>query len=320
MNVLITGVAGFLGSHLADACLDRGWQVTGLDNLFRGRPEHMPEHPAFRFETLDLCTDVEAIAALIKETRPDLILHYGAINGTEYFYERPWSVLDTNVSSTVQLLKAIEASGHAPDRLAYASSSEVYGESPDRIPTDERCLTKLDIHSIRDSYAAAKAIGDFYVRMFCEQHDIDWTLLRIFNGYGPRMDASKFGQVVPEFIHRALSNEPFTIIGDGSQTRSFCHVDDHVRMVLALAMDPRGVGVYNIGNDEEVTMMELARTIHEVLDLPFEVVHLPPRPNDPVRRVPDCSSTWAITGPCEIDLRAGIAKTATWYRDRLSEP
>ena len=129
MNVLITGVAGFLGSHLADACLDRGWQVTGLDNLFRGRPEHMPEHPAFRFETLDLCTDVEAIAALIKETRPDLILHYGAINGTEYFYERPWSVLDTNVSSTVQLLKAIEASGHAPDRLAYASSSEVYGES-----------------------------------------------------------------------------------------------------------------------------------------------------------------------------------------------
>lgn len=297
--------------------LARGWQVVGVDNLFRGRREHMPEHDRFQFETLDLRTDTERLSELIRETSPDIILHYGAINGTEYFYDQPWSVLDTNVSSTLELLRAIEASGHEPARLAYASSSEVYGEHPDRIPTDEESLTRLDIHSNRDSYAAAKAIGDFHIRMFCEEHGIDWTILRIFNAYGPRMDSSKFGQVIPEFIARALSSEPFTIIGDGEHTRSFCHVDDHVRMVLELVTHEEGIGVFNIGNDHETSMLNLARIIHDVLDIPFEVEHLPPRPNDPLRRVPDCSKTWSITGPCRIDLRDGIAITVKWYSERL---
>lgn len=318
MRCMVTGAAGFLGSHLCDAALEREWHVIGVDNLFRGRSENIPEHANFEFEALDLTTDIEGLVRLIESSQPDIILHYGAINGTEYFYDRPWKVLDTNVGATIGLLRAIEQSRHKPQRVAYASSSEVYGEIPDRIPTDELALMRLDIHSIRDSYAAAKAIGDFYVRMFCEDNKIDWTILRIFNAYGPRMDSSKFGQVVPEFIARALSDESFTIIGDGMQTRSFCHVDDHVRMVLDLVVHEQGAGVFNIGNDEETTMLKLASTIHEVLDLPFEVEHLPPRQHDPLRRVPDCSKTWALTGSCQVDLRTGLTMTAEWYRDRLA--
>ena len=165
MRVYITGVAGFLGSHLCDGALAKGWTVHGIDNLFRGRSQHMPKSEKFTFEQLDLCGDIAALSASIQTFKPDIILHYGAINGTEYFYDRPFEVLDTNVMATINLLKAIEACEHKPKRIAYASSSEVYGEYPDNIPSAETDITRLDIHSIRDSYAAAKSIGDFYVRM-----------------------------------------------------------------------------------------------------------------------------------------------------------
>ena len=316
MRVYITGVAGFLGSHLCDGALEKGWIVHGIDNLFRGRATHMPESENFTFEQLDLCGDISALSTSIQNFKPDVILHYGAINGTEYFYDRPFEVLDTNVMATINLLKAIEACQHKPKRIAYASSSEVYGEYPDNIPSAETDITRLDIHSIRDSYAAAKSIGDFYVRMFAEQYDIEWTLLRIFNAYGGRMDASKFGQVVPEFVKRALFEDEFTIIGDGLHTRAFCHVDDHVRMVLTLVESEKGIGVFNIGNDEEITMLHLAEEVHKVVGREFSPIHLPKRSNDPLRRQPDMTKTWAITGPCQISLREGLTYTAEYYREQ----
>ena len=316
MKVYITGVAGFLGSHLCDGAIEKNWRVHGIDNLFRGRMKHLQERENFSFEKLDLCGDLNALASSIDSFAPDVILHYGAINGTEYFYERPFEVLDTNVMATINLLKAIEKCNHKPKRIVYASSSEVYGEYPDNIPSSELDITRLDIHSIRDSYAAAKSIGDFYVRMFCEQYDIEWTLLRIFNAYGGRMDASKFGQVVPEFVKRALFEEKFTIIGDGSQTRSFCHVDDHVRMVLNLIQHNNGIGVFNIGNNEEISMLKLAQIIHEVAGKPFDPIFLPERSNDPLRRQPDMTKTWEITGPCQVSLKEGLERTINYYKNQ----
>ncbi len=314
MKVYITGVAGFLGSHLCDGAIANKWKVHGIDNFFRGKENHMHESQNFSFEKLDLCGDVDKLTNSIDSFEPDIILHYGAINGTEYFYERPFEVLDTNVMATINLLKAIEKCNHKPKRIAFASSSEVYGEYPDNLPSAEVDIARLDIHSIRDSYAAAKLIGDFYVRMFCEQYGIEWTIFRIFNAYGGRMDSSKFGQVVPEFVKRALFDDQFTIIGDGTQTRSFCHVDDHVRMVLTLIQHKDGIGVFNIGNDEETPMLELAKIIHEVVERSFEPIFLPKRSNDPQRRQPDMTKTWEITGPCQISLREGIKRTVDYYK------
>ena len=308
MRCFITGVAGFLGSHLADGALARGWTVLGVDNFFRGKREHLPAHDQFTFMELDLCDENTHLSSHLSSFAPDLILHYGAINGTEYFYEQPWGVFETNVRATSNLLKALSISGHTPQRVAYASSSEVYGEIPDIIPTAEDGITRLDIHSTRDSYASSKAIGDFYVKLFCEDHSIPWTILRIFNAYGTRMDASKYGQVIPEFIRKALDDTPFAIIGDGSQTRSFCHVDDHVRMVLDAVTHPDGIGVVNIGNDEEITIEQLAHVVLEAVNRPFEVENLPLRANDPPRRAPDCSRIKSISGPCRVSLEEGIAR------------
>ena len=308
MRCCITGVAGVLGSHLADEALARGLTVLGVDNFFRGRKQHLPEHDEFTFVELDLCDEITHLSSLLSSFAPDIILHYGAINGTEYFYEQPWGVFETNVRATSNLLKALLTSGHTPQRVAYASSSEVYGEIPDIIPTTEDGITRLDIHSTRDSYASSKAIGDFYVKLFCEEHSIPWTILRIFNAYGTRMDASKYGQVIPEFIRKALDDTPFSIIGDGSQTRSFCHVDDHVRMVLDAVVHPDGIGVLNIGNDEEITIEQLAHVVLEAVKRPFEVENLPLRANDPPRRAPDCSRIKSISGPCRVSLQEGIAR------------
>ncbi len=313
MRVLITGVAGFLGSHLSDECQKRGWEVTGVDNFFRGKPENVENSPNLSLIEMDICGDLGKLERLISEERPEVVFHYGAINGTEYFYESPWEVIENNTFSTINLLKAINKSTHTPKRIVYASSSEVYGEFPEEIPTNENAITRLDINSIRDSYASSKSIGDFLVRNFCESKEIGWSILRIFNCYGPRMDSSKFGQVVPEFISRAINGEEFTIIGDGTQTRSFCYVDDHVRMVADLVDFGADDGVYNIGNNEEVSMLNLAKKIHEKLEIGFEPVFLPPRSNDPPRRVPDCTKIGEISGNEMIGLDVGIEKTVAWY-------
>lgn len=319
MRAIVTGSAGFLGSHLVEILLDKEWEVVGIDNLFRGRVENMRDGEKFRFYELDICHEGEKLSEIIAGFRPTAIFHYGAINGTEYFYDSPWKVLENNAKLTISLIDAIVNSGYFPEKFLYASSSEVYGEFPDEIPTDENAISRLDIHSIRDSYASSKSIGDFLVKLFCESKGIQWTILRIFNAYGPKMDSSKFGQVVPEFIRRALSKEEFTIIGDGSQTRSFCYVGDHVRMVSDIAEIKDSQGVFNIGNQDEISMIELAETIHQLVGRKFEPNHLPPRENDPPRRVPNCEKVYSICGPCQYSLEEGLKETIEWFEKKNSE-
>ena len=316
MKALISGIAGFLGSHLADECTKRGWEIVGVDNFFRGKRENLDMNPGVKIIEIDISNELGEFSRIIRQEKPDVIFHYGAINGTEYFYESPWEVIENNTSATLNLLKAIGESGFCPKKVLYASSSEVYGEFPDEIPTSEDAISRLDIHSVRDSYASSKSIGDFLVRNFCESKGIGWTILRIFNCYGPRMDSSRFGQVVPEFIARALGDGEFTIIGDGMQTRSFCYVRDHVEMVADLAERNEINGVFNIGNDEEVTMLQLARLIHNEIGKSFEPVFLPPRVNDPPRRVPDCSRIREVTGREMMSLEEGISETVGWYLSR----
>ncbi len=318
-TALVTGAAGFIGSHLSEALVRRGWSVIGVDNLFRGRMEnlhHLCESAAFEFHRLDLTSSENLLhlRRIVAQAGVDTVFHYAAINGTQYFYDRPREVIRRNGDMTAGLLDAITAS---PDlrKIVFASSSEVYG-SPRSFPTDEEQAVILRPLIDRDSYAASKVLSEFEVRMFAEATEIEWLVLRIFNTYGERMVDSKYGQVIPEFIRKITEDDVFGIIGDGQHRRSFCYVGDHVRMV-AEAADQATSTVLNVGNPEEVTMYDLAKRLHRIMGREFAPHFLPERVGDHRRRVPDISRLRDITGLVpEVGLDAGLERCVRYHLTR----
>jgi nucleoside-diphosphate-sugar epimerase len=169
--------------------------------------------------------------------------------------------------------------------VVYASSSEAYGE-PLEVPTNEEHPILLNAFADRDSYASSKVIGDFYTRLYAKQYNIKYTVLRIFNMYGERMVNTKYGQVIPEFVTRCLQEPEFTIIGDGSHTRSFCYIKDATRLLRSL-IDNEVTGFINLGNDAEISILELASEVHKKIGREFKPVFLEERPHDHKRRRPD---------------------------------
>jgi len=192
-KAMVTGAAGFLGSFLSEELLNNRYEVVGIDNFFRGKKEYLPEHENFIFYELDLVNEQGRFIDIVKKHKPELMFHYAAINGTEYFYDIPYQVINDNVRMTQNILKACKNS--SVKKIIYASSSETYGE-PLEIPTPETHPILLNVHTDRDSYASSKAICDFYVKLFAKEHKLEYIILRIFNTYGPHMDTSKYGQVV----------------------------------------------------------------------------------------------------------------------------
>ena len=283
-NVLVTGAAGFLGSHLSDELLDRGYSVIGIDNFFRGKKENLPTHSNFKFYEMDLREGLSV--DILKNHEIDTIFHYSAINGTEHFYDKPYQVFNDNIDITKKVMESVVMYGKI-EKLIYTSTSEIYGDNPP-LPTKESEPILLNIFSDRDSYASSKAIGEFYVKYWCRRSHTKHIILRPFNTYGTRMDNTKYGQVVPEFF-RKVNEEEFTLIGDGSQTRSFCHVDDHKKLAVMLSEWTIQSGIYNIGNDEQITILELAEKVHNTVDKEFKPKFLPPRDYDTQRRQPDIS-------------------------------
>jgi len=254
MKVVVTGAAGFLGSFLSEELLSKGYEVIGIDNFFRGKKEYLPKHINFKFHEIDLVKQPKDFCKIIEEEEPQLLFHYAAINGTKYFYDIPYQVINNNIVMTQNVLNACKNS--KVKKIIYASSSETYGE-PLEIPTPETHPILLNINTNRDSYASSKAICDFYVKLFAKENNIDFLILRIFNTYGPHMDTSEYGQVIPEFINKMFNDEKFTIIGNGEHTRSFCYVSDHTRLVRKLA-ETVSNQVVNIGNDKETRIIDLA--------------------------------------------------------------
>jgi len=249
MKILVTGAAGFLGSHLCDKLLSEGHEVWGIDNFFRGKLENLPTHKNFTFQEIDLAKDGYDISDL------DIVFHYAAINGTRYFYDIPNKVVDDNIRITQNVLNSITKS---VKKIIYASSSEIYGPTP-VVPTDELQPIELHIEADRDSYASSKAIGEFMIKTFGKQNNISYLILRPFNTYGDRMATNGYGQVIPELIER-INDDNFFIYGDGLQTRSFCFVDDHVGIANIL-MNNVDNQILNIGYDEEITIKNLAEKI-----------------------------------------------------------
>jgi nucleoside-diphosphate-sugar epimerase len=310
-KVLVTGVAGFLGSFLAERLIEEGYYVVGIDNFFRGKMQNIQHLLSIKkFEFYE--HDVRRPLPTWLFDGVEVVFHYAAINGTRHFYERPEEVLTVNVEGTLNVLRASIENGVR--KFVFASSSEVYG-NPQKIPiTEDHPLVISSINNPRHSYAVSKITGEFYVKWFAERSGLKYLILRIFNTYGPRMDSSEYGQVIPEFIRKVLLEPEFTIIGPGTQTRSFCYIDDNIEMTLR-AFRTVDNEVLNIGNNEEISILDLARILHEIVGRDFKYRLLPPREGDPARRVPTIKKVVSLTGyHPKISLKEGLMKTIEWYK------
>ncbi len=283
-RIIVTGAAGFLGSHLCDKLLERGNHVIGIDNFFRGTKSNLPtDHDNFKFFECD-CLDLETLKKIFLTIKPEIVIHYAAINGTRYFYDIPFKVCDENIRMTQNVLACC---GSYVEKIIYASSSEVYGPTPN-VPTKESEPIELFTQFARDSYASSKAMGEFLVKLWCEANKVKHLIIRPFNTYGPRMATNGYGQVIPEFIERVISGENFYMYGDGKQTRSFCYVTDHAYAVTEL-MENADNEIVNVGFDEEITIEDLALIIHNIMGREFRAEYKAAWKNDTKWRKPSLS-------------------------------
>ena len=315
-TILITGGAGFIGSHLAEKFHAEGFKVIILDNLFRGKLENIAHllEKGVLFKKLDLIKpeDQEEIYQLIALTKPDYIAHYAAINGTQYFYDFPQLVAETNSIGTYNLLLAIkkvkEKDANYKPLTIFASTSETYGE-PFDIPSKETSVTYVRLEETRDSYAAAKLMSEFFVKLFSVGMQTDWMIFRIFNVYGPRMVGTKYGQVIPEFITRLRQGEyPLQIFGNGEHTRSFIYVNDHVDLAFKAINTAQRNEVYNLGNPEEISIKNLAEIIMQQMQLEPKFLFGEERSGDHKRRQPSIEKLLINIGPHPLlNIKEGVS-------------
>jgi nucleoside-diphosphate-sugar epimerase len=317
MRAVVTGGAGFIGSHLCEALVEKGYKVSIIDNLFRGKYENIEylinDRNHFYKIDLSLVEETANVTGIFIREKPELIFHYAAINGTRYFYDIPGKVMEVNSQACYCFMKAVKAAKQANPswhpKIIYSSSSEVYGE-PFTLPTKENDVTYVNVNHARDSYAASKLMGEFYIKLMAEELKIEWIVLRLFNVYGPRMIGTKYGQVIPEFIKRLHDGEyPLKICGDGSHKRSFIYVSDHVKYTLALAVSDTANDIFNIGNTHEISINDLGSLIMQKMNIEPKFTYLPEREGDHKRRCPDITKLKSVSQMNGfITLEEGIDK------------
>ena len=321
-HVLITGGAGFIGSHLAEALLARGDRVTIIDDLSTGRFEniaHLTDRPRFRY-AIDTITNALVMDRLASEC--DVIFHLAAAVGVELIVRDPVHTIETNILGTHAVL---QAAARYRKKVLIASTSEVYGKGV-QVPfgeDDDRVLGPTS--KARWSYSDSKAVDEFLGLAYHKQRDLPVVIFRLFNTVGPRQ-TGRYGMVVPRFVQQALAGEPITVYGDGSQSRCFCNVQDVVQALVLLMETPEAVGqVFNVGSTEEVTILELAQRVQEVVGetteyngpedaagvifIPYEEAYEPGF-EDMQRRVPKIEKIHRYTGwvsetPLDATLRQG---------------
>ncbi len=315
-KVLVTGGAGFIGSHLCEALLKKGHEVVCFDNFFRGKKEniaHLINTKGFEL----VKGDIRNYAEVEKEVEKcDIVHHLAAINGTKYFYEEPILITDVNVAGTLNVLKA--AMECNVRKITFASSPEVYG-LPDKIPTPEEALCIFDnpTKTLRHSYSASKYLGDIMCLAFHEKYGLPVTVLRYFNIYGPRLIGTEYGQVVSIFMKNALEGKPIEIFGDGKQTRSFTYISDAVEATILSQNKEKAEGqALNIGMQKETSINELANKVLKTCKSKIKPVHKPALAGDARRRCPDSRKTRKILGwGAKISLDAGLKKTFEWFKE-----
>ena len=309
MRIVVTGGAGFLGSHLCDRLLSLGHEVICLDNLLTGRTrniDHLESHPEFSFLREDVVR-----APLLPV---NLVLHL-ASPASPLHYQR--FAIETMLANSAGTHRLAALAADVGARFVFASTSEVYGD-PLAHPQAESYWGNVNPVGPRACYDEAKRFGEALTAEYRRKHGINATIVRIFNTYGPRMNIDD-GRVVPEFAAAALRGQPLPVFGDGRQTRSFCYVSDLIDALLLVALDASADGeVFNLGNPHEVTMLELAETIAAAAGGSGEVAHLPAAEDDPARRRPDISRVRARYGWApKVALADGIASTVASFRDEI---
>lgn len=315
-SALITGASGFIGSHLTDAYLAAGWRVIGVDNLVTGNRENLAgalTSPNFELIERDVTQPPRALIDEIASRfgRIDLVLHFASPASPVDYAQLPLQTLAVNSKGTEFCAQAaLEWNA----RLLYASTSEAYGD-PLEHPQRETYWGHVNPVGPRSCYDESKRFGEALVMAYVRAHDLDARIIRIFNTYGPRMRPDD-GRVVPNFVLQALRGEPLTIYGDGSQTRSFCYVDDLVRGIMACAAADSTRGrVVNLGNPEEYPISEFARIVSEIAGVPLRTASRPMPPDDPARRCPDNSLARELLGwQPEVPLREGLRRTIDQMR------
>ncbi|RMH79813.1 MAG: SDR family oxidoreductase [Acidobacteria bacterium] len=311
MRVLITGAAGFIGSHLCDRFIREGFYVIGMDNFLTGSPNniaHLFGHPSFKF------LHYNVVNYIYIEGKVDVVVHLACPASPVDYIKNPIHTMKVDSLGTLNTLGFAKLKGA---RYIFASSSEVYG-SPHVHPQPETYWGYVNPIGPRSVYDEAKRFSEALCMAYYREHGLDVRIARIFNTYGQRMRI-KDGRVIPTFIEKALKGEPLPIYGDGLQTRSFCYIDDLIDGLFKLSLRDGLEGeVFNLGNPEEITIIDLARLIVELTESSSQIVNLPPRPDDPPRRCPDISKAKSILEwEPKTPLTHGLVEVVSWFRDRV---
>lgn len=307
-RILVTGGAGFLGSHLCEALLERDEDILCIDNFFSGSKDnirHLFAHPYFELIRHDI------IHPILVEV--DRIYHLACPASPIHYQYNAIKTIKTNVMGTINMLGLAK---RTKARIMLASTSEIYG-SPEVHPQPEDYWGNVNPIGLRSCYDEGKRVAETLMMDYHRQNTVDIKIVRIFNTYGPRM-AIDDGRVVSNFIVQALKGEPLAVYGDGSQTRSFCYVSDLVEGLLAMMGLDDTIGPVNLGNPDEVTILALAEKIIELTSSSSRIVHEPMPADDPPRRCPDISyATDKLHWAPMVGFEEGLMKTISYFKEKL---
>lgn len=321
MKILITGGAGFIGSHLAEVLIDRGDEVIVLDDLSTGSMsniQHLSPHPSFTLR-VGSCLDEPLVAELVDTA--DVTVHLAAAVGVRLIVEQPVHTIETNVKATEVVLDAAARKGK---KVVVASTSEVYGKSANVPFNEDDDISLGPTNRSRWAYACSKALDEWLAFAYYHERNLPVVIVRFFNTVGPRQ-TGRYGMVLPTFVRQALQGEKITVFGDGTQARCFGHVRDTVASLVRLMDLPEAVGeVFNIGSTEEITIMGLAEKVRdmagstsEIEVIPYDVAYSAGFQDMP-RRIPDVAKLAAMTGhKPEIPLSRIIEDTIESQRRSL---
>ena len=307
-RVVITGAAGFIGSHLSEALLDRGYSVVGIDNLLTGdlaNIAHLRDRD-FQFIRHDVTNYIDV------DGEVDFVLHWASPASPIDYLELPIQTLKVGSLGTHKALGLAKAKGAT---FVIASTSEVYGD-PLEHPQKETYWGNVNPIGPRGVYDEAKRFAEAMTVAYRRFHKVDTKIVRIFNTYGPRMRI-RDGRAVPAFISQALANEDVTVFGDGTQTRSFCYISDLVDGIIRLMLSKENDPI-NIGNSQEMTIEQIARLIIEMTGSPSRIIYKPLPTDDPKVRQPDITRARTLLGwEPKVTLQEGLGRTIDYFREKL---
>lgn len=304
MRILITGGAGFIGSHLTDYYLKKGAEVIVIDNLITGKKENLPDHPNLKFIKSDINDKIEVKGQI------DYIFNLASPASPKDYLEFP---IETMRTGSIGTINTLDLARDLETRYILASTSEIYGD-PLVHPQSESYLGNVNPIGPRSVYDEAKRFAEAITSGYRRKYGLETTIIRIFNTYGPRMKKDD-GRAIPTFVDQALKNIPITIYGDGSQTRSFCYIDDLIDGIVEIAQT-KHPGPINLGNPDEFTIKELADLVIKLTrsQSRFEYQDLPQ--DDPKRRCPDISLVRTLVGwQPRIMLEDGLREYVEWIKN-----